>query len=164
MSEWSGKRETSGTVATGVVARLTQLGVPQEAWGDLQRLSDEFATRGLEGWAAEALAVSVIGVGELRSQWDLLVTAPDRRDGIFALGDCWGDLVAAEALLEGCLREVVAGHHAGIWLADLSALCLSVGLIREGIGRVAEGLGGFLTRGTSLSSDTRAIAERIIQG
>lgn len=164
MSEFSGQEKTSGTLAEGASAKLTQLGVPQDAWGDMQRLSDEFATRGLEGWAAEALAVSVIGVGQLRSQWDLLVTARDRRDGIFALGDCWGDLVAAEALLEGCLREVVAGHNAGIWLANLSALCLSVGLIREGIGRIAEGRGGFLTRGTSLSSDTRAIAERIIQG
>jgi hypothetical protein len=131
------KDKSDGSVSVMDV-RLKRLGLSEDISSDPLKVAHALSSYGVVEWAAEAIAVSLVGLTALRTHWKAQAAVPDTRDAVFTLGDVWGDLIAAEALLDNCLDAITRGKLSGSDLRSVGALCTSVLVLREGVARVAE--------------------------
>jgi len=138
MSESLEGKDKSGGASSVIDVRLKRLGLSEDICSDPLRLAHALSAYGVVEWAAEALAVSLVGLADLRTHWEAQVATTDPHDGVFALGDCWGELIGAQALLNECLDAVAQRTLLGADLRNVAALCTSVLVLRDGMARLAE--------------------------
>jgi hypothetical protein len=162
MSESIGDKVKSGSSSSVIDVRLKRLGLSEDISSDPLKVAHVLSAYGVVEWASEAIAVSLIGLAALRTHWEALAAVSDTRDGVFTLGDCWGELIAAEALLVECLDAVSRSKLSGSELRSVAALCTSVLVLREGMARLAERRQKPPPPVVSLNQEVLAAAERTI--
>ena len=138
MSESVDGKDTSDGSLSVMDVRLKLLGLSEDISRDPLKVAHALSSYGVLEWAAEALAVSLVGLAALRTHWEAQGASTDAHDGVFALGDCWGELIGAEALLNECLDVVTQRTLLGSDLRNIGALYTSVLVLREGLARLAE--------------------------